>query len=108
MADVYIKVEHLNELNGSLKQILVEFADAKGRTNDLQDMIGSPDGRTDLKDKTHDFEGGWDDRRNALVEKLTKIQQRVEGTCTGWQDFDLEASKQLKASETAGDNLPTR
>lgn len=108
MADVYIKVEHLNQLNGSLKQILVEFADAGERTDDLQEMIGSPDGRTDLKDKTNDFEGGWNDRRTALIEKLTKIQQRVEGTCAGWQNFDLEASKQLKTSETAGDTLPTR
>ena len=28
MPDVYVKVDHLNRLNGSLKQILVEFHDA--------------------------------------------------------------------------------
>ena len=46
MPDVYVKVDHLNRLNGSLKQILVEFHDAAKRTDALQDMIGRPDGRT--------------------------------------------------------------
>ena len=96
MADVYIKVDHLNRLNGSLKQILVEFADAAKRTDALQDMIGRPDGRSSLRDRTHEFEGGWDDRRNALIQKLTGIQAAVESTCTGWQDFDLEAADSLR------------
>jgi hypothetical protein len=108
MADVYVKVEHLNKLNGSLKQILVEFNDAAGRTDDLQDAIGRPDGRSGLRDRTHEFEGGWDDRRNALIEKLTAIQASVESTCKGWQDFDEQAAKDLALTENAGDTLPTR
>lgn len=108
MADVFIKVDHLNRLNGSLKQIIVEFKDAEKRTNALQDMIDQPDGRSELRDKTHDFEGGWDDRRNALIEKLSGIQAAVESTCSGWQEFDAEAAKQLKVSEHTGDFLPTR
>jgi hypothetical protein len=108
MADVFVKVEHLNRLNGSLKQIIVEFEDAAKRTNALQDMIDRPDGRSELRDKTHDFEGGWDDRRNALIQKLTGIQSAVESTCTGWQDFDREAAQQLQVSESAGASLPTR
>ncbi|GHD47273.1 flagellar protein FlgN [Mycetocola manganoxydans] len=108
MPDVYIKVDHLNRLNGSLKQIIVEFTDAAERTNALQDMIDRPDGRSGLRDKTHDFEGGWDDRRSALIEKLTGIQSAVESTCSGWQEFDAEAAQQLTVSEYTGDFLPTR
>ena len=108
MADVFIRVDHLNRLNGSLKQIIVEFEDAAQRTNALQDMIDRPDGRSELRDKTHDFEGGWDDRRNALIQKLTAIQGAVESTCAGWQEFDAEAAQQLRVSETTGDYLPTR
>jgi hypothetical protein len=108
MADVFVKVEHLNKLNGSLKQIIVEFNDAAQRTNALQDLIDRPDGRSELRDKIHHFEAGWDDRRNALIEKLTGIQSAVESTCTGWQDFDSEAAQQLKVSEFTPDFLPTR
>ena len=108
MTDVFIKVDHLNRLNGSLKQIIVEFKDAASRTNALQEMIDRPDGRSELRDKTHDFEGGWDDRRNALIEKLTGIQGAVESTCKGWQEFDADAAQQLKVSEFTGDFLPTR
>ena len=108
MTDVYIKVDHLNRLNGSLKQILVEFEDAARNTSALQDLIGRPDGRSGLRDRTHDFEGGWDDRRNALVDKLTNIQASVEETCTGWQEFDSELARNLALEETAGDTLPRR
>lgn len=108
MPDVYVKVDHLNRLNGSLKQILVEFQDAAKRTDALQDMIGRPDGRSSLRDRTHEFEGGWDDRRNALIQKLSGIQAAVESTCAGWQDFDLEAADSLRLQENDGANLPTR
>lgn len=108
MSDVYVKVDHLNRLNGSLKQIIVEFEDAGKNTDRLQDLIARPDGRSGLRDKTHDFEGGWDDRRNALIEKLKAVQAAVESTCTGWQDFDLELSRNLALEESAGDTLPTR
>ncbi len=108
MPDVYVKVDHLNRLNGSLKQILVEFHDAAARTDALQDMIARPDGRSGLRDRTHEFEGGWDDRRNALIQKLTGIQAAVEATCQGWQDFDLEAADSLKLQENDGANLPVR
>lgn len=108
MTDVYVKVDHLNRLNGSLKQIIVEFEDAEENTDRLQDLIGRPDGRSGLRDKTHDFEGGWDDRRKALIEKIKAIQAAVESTCKGWQEFDLELSRSLALEESAGDTLPTR
>jgi hypothetical protein len=108
MTDVYVKVDHLNRLNGTLKQILVEFEDAERKTDQLQDSIKNPDGRSELREKTHDFEGGWDDRRNALKEKLANIQSAVEATCKGWQEFDLELSKNLALEENAGETLPTR
>lgn len=108
MTDVYIKVDHLNRLNGSLKQILVEFADAARNTDALQNLIGRPDGRSGLHDRTHEFEGGWDDRRNALIDKLSNLQVAVEETCTGWQEFDLELSRSVALEESAGDTLPAR
>jgi len=106
VADVYVRVDHLNKLNGSLKQILVEFADAAKNTDALETAIGRPDGRSTLRDRTHEFEGGWNDRRKALTDKLTNIQAAVESTCTGWEEFDLELSKNLQLEEDAADNLP--
>src|SRR5690606_20730631 len=108
MPDVFIRGDHLNRLNGSLKQIIVEVEGAEERTDALQNMIDRPDGRSELRDRTHDFEGGWDDRRNALIEKLSGIQAAVESTCSGWQEFDAEAAQQLKVSEFTPDFLPTR
>ncbi|MBD3942062.1 hypothetical protein IF188_10175 [Microbacterium sp. NEAU-LLC] len=106
MADVYVKVDHLNRLNGSLKQIIVEFEDAAKNTDLLQSLIGHPDGRDGLYKRTHDFEGGWNDRRKQLLEKLTNIQASVEATCKGWEDFDLELSRDLAVQESDPANLP--
>lgn len=108
MSDVYVKVDHLNRLNGSLKQILVEFQDAAKNTAKLQDLIGKPDGRSGLHDRTHEFEGGWDDRRNALMEKLQNVQKAVQETCEGWEGFDEELARSLALESNAGDTLPTR
>lgn len=108
MPDVYIKVDHLNRLNGSLKQIIVEFEDAEERTDDLQELIGQPDGRNSLYKRTHEFEGGWNDRRKQLLEKLSNIQAAVESTCAGWEEFDLELSRDLSLRESDADNLPVR
>lgn len=108
MTDVYVRVDHLNRLNGSLKQIIVEFHDAARNAEALQTLINKPDDRTELYNITHEFESNWDDRRKALIAKLENIQASVESTCEGWQEFDLELSRELALEENAGDTLPRR
>lgn len=108
MTDVYVRVDHLNRLNGSLKQIIVEFHDAAQNADALQSLIRKPDERTELYNRTQEFESNWDDRRKALIRKLENIQVSVESTCEGWQDFDLELSRELALEENAGETLPRR
>ncbi|WAB84814.1 hypothetical protein OVN20_04405 [Microcella daejeonensis] len=95
MSDVIIDVTTLSALNSALKRILVEFDEDGSTTGELQDAIDRPADRSGLRDRTRDFESGWDDRRSALVEKLTAIQASVESTCTGWLDFDSELANNL-------------
>ena len=91
MPDVYVKVDHLNRLNGSLKQILVEFADAAKRTDVLQDMIGRPDGRSSLRDR-HPRVRGWLGRPAQRPDPEAERHPGGSGEhLPGWQDFDREA-----------------
>ncbi|MDO8337760.1 MAG: hypothetical protein Q7T15_05850 [Microcella sp.] len=105
MADVMISVSTLSALNSALKRILVEFDEVGSRTGELQEAIDRPAGRSGLCDRTREFESGWDDRRAALVEKLTAIQASVESTCTGWTDFDAELANNLTL-DSAGTATP--
>jgi hypothetical protein len=102
MADVLITYEILNELNGSLKQIIVEFEDATNLSEALEDAIGKPFDRDGLRNKARNFEERWDDRRNFLKQDLQEIQEHVEAVGSGWAEWDTEASKSLSVSDDTG------
>jgi len=106
--DVEIPYELLNELNGSLKQIIVEFSDAGKRSGALESAIGTPLGRSGLRDQADRFEGEWDDKRETLKRDLEELQKKVDEVGRAWQDWDLEASAQLSVTESASPSTPTR
>jgi predicted nucleic acid-binding Zn-ribbon protein len=106
MSDVVITYSVLNELNGSLKQIITEFDKANARSDDLEADIGAPYGKTRLRDRAHTFEAGWDDRRKALQNDLMTIQERVEKTGQEWADWDLKASQANKVEADEAAHLP--
>ncbi len=101
MSDVVISFSLLNELNGSLKQIIVEFNEADKNADALQDAVKKPCGKDDLREKVHDFEGGWNNRREELQADIEKVQQHVEAVGAKWAEWDLDASKNLELD--AGD-----
>ena len=103
---VQIPYEVLNELNGSLKQIIVEFEQANSRSSALESAIGNPLGRNSLRDEAERFEGDWDDKRETLRQDVVDIQKHVEDIGKGWVEWDLEASKQLSVDEGESTNLP--
>ncbi|WP_353807406.1 hypothetical protein [Agromyces sp. SYSU T00194] len=106
MSDVLISYSVLNELNGSLKQIIVELDDAAGRTGALEHAIGTPCGRNELRNAVDEFESGWDDRRRFLREDIATVQQHVEEVGRAWEDWDLEASSSLSVDADETSQLP--
>ena len=106
MSDVLINYSVLNELNGSLKQIIVELEEAENRADDLEDAIGDPVGRDDLREAAEEFEDGWDDRRKFLKEDIELVQQHVEEVGSKWAEWDTEASKSLKVEKDEAETLP--
>ena len=106
MTDVLIEYRVLNELNGSLKQIIVELEKAEDRASTLEGDIGDPYGRNRLREAAEEFEDGWNDRRAALKEDLMKIQERVEATGKGWEQWDRDASRQLAVEANEASTMP--
>ena len=107
-ADVEIPYEVLNELNGSLKQIIVEFDKAGSRTNSLESAIGRPLGRGALRDQVDRFEGAWNDKRETLKQDIAELQQHVEDVGKGWKDWDKEAALSLSVDQDEAKNLPRK
>lgn len=106
MTDILIEYSVLNELNGSLKQIIVELEKAEERATSLEGDIGDPYGRDTLREAAEEFEDGWDDRRAALKEDLMKIQERVEATGKGWAEWDTAAARELAVEANEVDTMP--
>jgi hypothetical protein len=107
MSDVVISFSVLNELNGSLKQIIVEFNEAGKNADALQDAVQKPCGKDDLHDRVHDFEDGWNNRREELQGDIEKVQQHVEEVGKKWAEWDLDASKNLELDGNEAPIVPS-
>ena len=92
---VEIPYELLNELNGSLKRIAVEFDRAGARSGALESAIGTPCGRSGLRTAADRFESEWDDKRETLKQDVLAFQERVDAIGRAWRDWDREAGASL-------------
>jgi hypothetical protein len=93
---VRIPLSSMEELDQALKDIVVEFDEAGGRTGRLVEAIGRPFGRSGLRDAADEFEGAWDDKRETLKGHLVELQQQVEAVRNGWESLDRDLAAQLE------------
>ncbi|GAA1060414.1 hypothetical protein [Agromyces bracchium] len=93
---VEIPLSSMQELDQALKDIVVEFDEAGGRTGRLVEAIRRPMGRSGLCDAADEFEGAWDDKRETLKGHLVELQQRVEAVKDGWASLDRDLAAQLE------------
>jgi predicted nucleic acid-binding Zn-ribbon protein len=96
---VLIKYDELRNVDDALKAIVTELKEASSRTNELEDAIDKPWGESKLKDAAHEFEGGWNDRRNALLEDIEKVQQHVAGVLDGFEEWDSDTANEMESAE---------
>lgn len=95
---VEIPLTSMQELDQALKDIVVEFDEAGGRTGRLVEAIGRPMGRSGLRDAADEFEGAWNDKRETLKGHLVELQQRVEAVKDGWASLDRDLAAQLETT----------
>ena len=92
MADVSIKIAELDTVATSLSKIVEEFEKASSRADNLEDAIGDPFGRNDLREAAEDFEDRWNNKRDELKDALQDIQEHVKGVVDGFQNWDSETA----------------
>lgn len=95
---VLIKYDELDRVNERLKKIIEELEDASGRSDDLEGWIDTPYGKNKLRDRASEFESGWDDRRNKLLEDIQKVQQHVDGVLKGFEEWDTDTASEMDSA----------
>jgi chromosome segregation ATPase len=92
VADIYIKLDQLNEVKTSLTSIVEEFENATERSEELEAAIGQPFMRYELRSKARDFEERWDNKRDDLKESLQSVLEHVDGVITNVEEWDTETA----------------
>lgn len=108
MADgIWVKYTEMSAVNDKLKRIVSELDEAGSRTDELAGAIGEPFSQPGLKDKAHDFESRWDNRRKDLSRDIKKVQEHVQGVLDGLKDWDQQTAAQFEVDAT-GEHEPRR
>lgn len=89
---VLVKYTELDELNSKLIEIVAELEGAADRADVLEDAIGDPYGRNDLREAVEDFEDRWNNKRKNLAADIRKVQEHVQGVVEGFEQWDADTS----------------
>jgi len=104
MADgIWVKYDELNRVNEQLKSIVEELNGAASRTDAVEEAIGTPYGKSRLRQRVHDFEGRWNDKRKELSTDIDKVQKHVQGVLDGLKDWDEKTASQMEVDVTGAD-----
>jgi len=93
-----LDLERLTTAQEGLRASIEAFTEASSFTDQLEQAIGRPDDRGALRDKTHDFEGAWNDKRDALAENLQNIADQLTSIIDGWTEWDCETAADLNGA----------
>lgn len=97
--DFYIDLGQLNTVKDELAKITKEFEDAEDNADDLEDAIGDPYGRNELREAAEDFEDRWNHKRDELKDSLNDVLEHIKGVVENVEKWDADTAIQLSAPE---------
>ncbi|WP_168916493.1 flagellar protein FlgN [Microcella flavibacter] len=98
MSDILLDLERLREARTGLRASIEAFSEAASFADGIERAIGRPDDRGALRDKAHDFEGAWNDKRDALAENLQNIEEQLTSIIDGWTEWDSQTAADLEGA----------
>lgn len=97
--DIYIKLSQLETVKTELDAIITEFENATSNSEKLEEAIGNPYDRGELREKAQDFEERWDDKRTQLKDGLEGVRDHVKGVIEKVEEWDKETAIGLEPEE---------
>src|SRR5699024_12544463 len=104
--EIYISLSDLDTVNTQLQSIIEEFENAVDRYEALEEAIGNPFGRGELRDEAQDFEERWDNKRDPLKEGLKDVREHVAGDVNTIEKSDRETADESSSAQTRLTALP--
>lgn len=101
MDGVQLGLADLDVIIGDLSGALAEFEDAVPVRQGLQDAVGRPAGRYELRGKVGDFEDCWNHTRGDLKDGMTKVRDHLQGIVDGFREADAQLAAQMTAPPQA-------
>ncbi|WP_419818433.1 hypothetical protein [Glaciibacter flavus] len=96
--DIDLNFDDLKTMTANLAGFVSEFEQISNATDDVQDAVGRPHGRGELRDKVGDFESGWDGNREVIQDGLTNIHDHLKSIVDGFSDADRKLATTKEGS----------
>lgn len=87
-ADVDLDLDALELTLTRLQAVLEDFSSVSSTVNDVEDAIGRPHGRGDLRSRVGDFESGWNGNREVIQENLQAVFDHLQAIVDGFAEAD--------------------
>lgn len=97
--DVLLDRERLRDARDTLKTAKDDFENAGSINDTLEQAIGTPQGKSKLRDRVGWFESNWSGNRDELTESVENVYKRLDGIIEGWDEWEAEASAQIESQE---------
>jgi len=91
---VDVDLDDLDEVATSLDAIIAEFEGLGRATDELQNAIGRPAGRGELRARAGDFESGWNGNREVYLDSLNNIHDHLRNYVDEMRLLDEELAKE--------------
>lgn len=98
--DIMLDLDRLREAQRGLRTSIDEFENASKTNDDLEKAVDRPDDRGELRDIAHDFEGAWNDKRDALQDNLKGIEDTLTSIIDNWTEWDTQTAADLSSGGT--------
>ncbi|MGX1793023.1 hypothetical protein ACWIDW_08785 [Microbacterium sp. NPDC055312] len=96
MVDIMLDLERLRKTKSGLKESVDAFEAAAATNDQLEQAIGKPDGRSELRSRVSDFESDWKSNRGKLQKNLDEILKQLTGIIDGWDEWDTNTAADLE------------
>jgi hypothetical protein len=97
--DILLDRERLRDARDTLKSAKADFEDAGSINDTLESAIGTPQGKSKLRDRVGWFESNWSGNRDDLKESVENVYKRLDGIIEGWDEWEAQASAELASKE---------
>lgn len=97
--DVLLDRARLRDARDTLKSAKADFDEAASINDRLEEAIGNPQGKSQLRDRVGWFEANWSGNRDDLTQAIENVYKRLDGIINGWDEWEAEASASLESEE---------